>query len=434
MKRPPKPHIQLNSRLLPLLVGLVLVMQLIAPYKGWVMLLIGLGGAWFINYLWAWSLAQSLQLEREMRFGWAHVGDLLEERFTLTNTGLLPALWVEIIDHSTVPDYHVGRATGVDGGSHNRWYTKGVCRQRGVFTLGPTTLRSGDPLGIFTVSLHYADSMPLTVTPPIVPLPAIEVAPGGRAGEGRTRVNTFERTVSTNGVRPYIPGDSVSWIHWPTSARHNSLFVRQFDSMPSGDWWIFLDLDKNVQFGQGFDSTAEHSIILAASLADRGLKLGRAVGLVTYGQELAWLPPQNGDSQRQEILRALAVTQSGSRSLIELLTRSRPALSETTSLIIITAAVDGVWVEALLPLLQRGAIATILLLDPVSFGGQADLAGTQALLTDLGVTHYLITRDLLDQPEARPGQRGQWKWRVTLTGRAVPIRRPRSLAWRELGK
>jgi len=204
--------------------------------------------------------------------------------------------------------------------------------------------------------------------------------------------------------------------------------------MPSGDWWIFLDLDKRVQIGQGFDSTAEHSIILAASLADRGLKLGRAVGLVTHGQELAWLPPQNGDNQRQEILRALAVTQSGSRSLIELLTRSRPALSETTSLIIITAAVDGVWVEALLPLLQRGAIATILLLDPVSFGGQAEVAGTQALLTDLGVTHYLITRDLLDQPEARPGQRGQWKWRVTLTGRAVPIRRPRSLAWRELGK
>jgi hypothetical protein len=79
-------------------------------------------------------------------------------------------------------------------------------------------------------------------------------------------------------------------------------------------------------------------------------------------------------------------------------------------------------------------VATILLMDPISFGGQAKVAGIQALLTDLGLAHYLITRDLLDQPEARPGQRGQWKWRVTLTGRAVPIRRPRSLAWRELGK
>jgi hypothetical protein len=73
-------------------------------------------------------------------------------------------------------------------------------------------------------------------------------------------------------------------------------------------------------------------------------------------------------------------------------------------------------------------------MDPISFGGRANPAGAQALLTDLGLTHYLITRDLLDQPEARPGQRGHWRWRVTPTGRAVPVRRPRSLAWRGLGK
>ncbi len=434
MSSPPKPCLKLNSRLLPLLLGLLFIMQLIAPYQGWVILLVGLGGAGLVSFIWTWSLAHALILDREMRFGWAHVGDLLEERFTLTNTGLIPAVWLEIIDHSTVPDYKPGRATGINGSSQSRWYTKGLCTRRGVFTLGPTTLRTGDPFGLFTASLHYPDSIPLTVTPPIIPLPAIEVAPGGRAGEGRARLNTFERTVSTAGVRAYIPGDSVNWIHWPTSARQNSLFVRQFDSMPSGDWWIFLDLDEQTQIGQGFDSTAEHSIILAASLADRGLRLGRAVGLVTYGQELAWLPPQPGDGQRQEILRALAVAHAGPHPLTELLARSRPVLNQITSLIIITAAVDGHWIEALLPLLQRGAIATILLMDPISFGGQANPAGIQALLTDLGLTHYLITRDLLDQPEARPGQRGQWRWRVTPTGRAVPIRRPRSLAWRGLGK
>jgi uncharacterized protein (DUF58 family) len=409
-------------------------MQLIAPYRGWVILLVGLGGFWLVNYLWAWSLALNLKLDREMRFGWAHVGDHLEERFTVTNIGALPALWLEIIDHSSVPDYKASRATGVGDNNHNRWYTKGVCTRRGVFTLGPTTLRTGDPFGLFTVSLHYPDSIPLTVTPPIVPLPAIEVAPGGRAGEGRTRLNTFERTVSSNGVRPYLPGDSVNWIHWPTSARHNALFVRQFDSMPAGDWWIFLDLDEQVQAGQGSASTQEHSIILAASLADRGLRLGRSVGLVTYGQELAWLAPQSGDGQRQEILRALALANPGPRPLTELLARSRSGLSHITSLIIITPAVEGVWLEALLPLLRRGAVATVLLMDPASFGGPGDLTGLQARLTDLGVTHYRIGRDLLDQPEARPGQRGHWQWRVTPTGRAVAVRRPRSLAWKGLGR
>ncbi len=425
-------RLKLNTYLLPLLVGLALVMQLMAPYKGWVILLVGLGGLWLISYVWAWSLLHTLSLTREMRFGWAHVGDRLEERFTLTNIGPIPAPWVEIIDHSTMPGYNVSRAISADGTSENRWFTQGVCARRGTFTLGPTTVRSGDPFGLYIVNLHYPDSVPLTVTPPIVPLPTIEVAPGGRASEGRSRLNTFERTVSTAGVRAYTPGDSMNWIHWPTSARQGALFVRLFDSTPSGDWWLFLDLDQQVQIGQGDASTEEHSIILAASLAARGLQAGRAVGLAVHSQELVWLPPQTGDGQRQEILRALALVTPGPRSLTELLARTRPVSGQISSLIIITAATDGAWIEALLPLLQRGAVATVLLLDPLSFGGSGDMTGTLALLTDLGVTRHVISRDLLDRPEARPGHRGQWEWRVSPTGRAVAVNRPRDMKWRGL--
>ena len=101
----PKIHarVQLNTRLLPAMVVLLVVLQLTVPYQGWVALLVGFGGAWLIGYLWARSLARGLSLVREMRFGWAQVGDRLEERFTLTNKGWAPALWVEVIDHSTLP-------------------------------------------------------------------------------------------------------------------------------------------------------------------------------------------------------------------------------------------------------------------------------------------------------------------------------------------
>ncbi len=169
MKPRPKPRLQLKTRLLPVLTGLSLIMQLTFPYKGWLILLVGLGGAWLISYLWAWSLAHGLRLTREMRFGWAQVGDRLEERFTLTNIGQAPGLWVEIVDHSTLPDYHPGRVTGVGSSSENRWQTQGACTRRGVFTLGPTTLRTGDPFGLYEVNLHQPDSVTLTVTPPSAP-------------------------------------------------------------------------------------------------------------------------------------------------------------------------------------------------------------------------------------------------------------------------
>jgi uncharacterized protein (DUF58 family) len=432
VKSTPNSHLQLNTRLLPVLVGLLLVLQLVVPYRGWLILLVGLGGGWLISYLWVRSLARGLRLIREMRFGWAQVGDRLEERFTLINEGWVPGLWVEVIDHSTMPDYRVSRVTGVGGGSQNRWHTQGVCSRRGLFTLGPTSLRAGDPFGLYTVSLHYSDSATLMVTPPILSLPSIEVAPGGRAGEGRPRADAPERTVSAASVRDYLPGDSLRWIHWRTSAHHDSLFVRLFDGTPAGDWWIFLDMDRQVQVGQGQVSTEEYGVILAASLADQGLRAGRKVGLVTHGEDLVWLPPQAGDGQRWTILHALALLAPGTRPMAELLVRARPRFEERTSLIIITPAVSGNWVEVLWLLLRRGVVPTVLLLDPVSFGGADDVSGTLALLSDLGIARYVITCDLLDHPEARPGQQGQWDWRISPLGRAVSARHPRDLAWKVL--
>jgi uncharacterized protein (DUF58 family) len=444
-KRPLKPRPQLNSRLLPGLVGLLLLLQLVDPYKGWMILLVGLGGGWLFSFLWARSLADGLRLTREMRFGWAQVGDRLEERFTLRNEGWAPGLWVELVDHSSLPDYHASRVTSVGTQTANQWRLKSVCTRRGLFTLGPTSLRTGDPLGVYTVRLHYDDSTALMVTPPVLPLPAIEIAPGERAGEGhRLRQDPHERTVSSSNVRDYQPGDDMRWVHWRLSAHRDDFFVRIFDSAPSSDWWVFLDLDQRAQAGQGWDSTEEHGVMLAASLTDRGLRpakrpggMGRAVGLVVHGQELVWLPPQAGDGQRLKILRALALVTPGPCSLAELLERARPALGKRPSLIVITPAVEGGWFESLLPLLRRGVAPTVLLLDPVSFGDDSAarapaLSRTLALLSDWGVAHYTVTRDLLDRPEARPGRRGRWEWRILGTGRAIAVQRPRDMGWRGL--
>jgi hypothetical protein len=45
------------------------------------------------------------------------------------------------------------------------------------------------------------------------------------------------------------------------------------DGAPASDWWIVLDVDSKVQAGQGWENTTELGIILAASLADRGIKI-----------------------------------------------------------------------------------------------------------------------------------------------------------------
>lgn len=423
-------QIKLQNRLVPVLLGLVAFMQLLDPSRVWSLLLLGLGGTWLVSYMWVRSLSRSLLLRREMRFEWAQVGDLMEERFTLGNSSPLPALWVEVQDHSNLPGYHVSQVSDVGAYSQRRWVTSGTCERRGLFTLGPTSLTSADPFGLYQLTIHYPASTSIMIMPPVVPLPAIEVAPGGRSGEGRPRPDAPERIVSAAGVREYVPGDSLRYIHWATTARKGQPFIRLFDGTPAGDWWICLDLQDAVQAGEGWDSTVEHGIVLAASLADRGLRLGRAIGLASNSKPVIWLAPQHRDVQRSRMLRALALAEPGPFSLAELLERNKASFGQRSSLVIITANHSPSWLDAVVTLARKDITPTILLLEPASFGLPLPISGLFDLLTSWGISTYLIPRTLLDRPEARPGTQGRWEWRVSATGRALPVHRPGGSDWR----
>lgn len=421
--------IRFNSRWLPATVAALLLLQLVFPHRAWITALIALGGMWIVAWVWAQALIRSLSLVRERRFGLAQVGDQIEERFTVANKSILPVVWFELKDESTLPGYTPSRALGVEAQALVQWTTAWTCEQRGAFRLGPSTLHTGDIFGLYSVSIHYEASTPIFVMPPIVPLPAITVAPGGRAGEGRPQPRAFERTVSVSTVRQYVSGDDLRWVHWPTSARRDSLFVRTFENTPAGDWWIYLDLDSTVQLGTGSNATQEHAIMLAASLTAEGINDGRAVGLVAHGESLLRLPPRLGHGQRLDIMRALAVAQTGSVSLAHLLTHARPPLRELASLIIITPNVSGDWIEAVLPLLWRGAVPTVLLLDPVSYGATADSKALLGELAQLSIQRFVITRDLFNRPEAHPGQSGM-HWRVSPSGRAISTNQDSELEWK----
>jgi uncharacterized protein (DUF58 family) len=145
---------------------------------------------------------------------------------------------------------------------------------------------------------------------------------------------------------------------------------------------------------------------------------------------LVWLPPRLGADQRWQILRALALVQPGEHSLAALLASTQSALKQRCGLVIITPDVAGKWLDSVALLMQRGIVPTVLLLDQGAFGGEGDASQTVALLEALGVTHYVITPDLLDRPEVQPGQVGQW--RRTAQGQWEPLFPVRELAWRAL--
>jgi uncharacterized protein (DUF58 family) len=433
--------IRLNAKIFPLIGVLAFVMQIIDPSRVWVILLIGMSGAWLVCRWWARGLARSLQFEREMRFGWAQVGDRLEERFTLTNSFLLPATWVTLQDHSTLPDHHASVATGVDGSSTSQWKVNTRCTRRGVYTLGGTTLETGDPFGMYTVTFEDSTSSTLAVMPPVLSLPEFQILASGWAGEGKPRRHALQETINVSHPREMQPNDPMRLIHWKTTARHsgfqngtepgNKFFVRQFEGTPAGDWWIVLDLDRASQLGAGWDATEEHAVILASSLAARGLNNDHPVGLSINGMEPEWIPPRRNEYQLRSLLKALAVASPSEMSLKDYLQRAGRSFSSHCSLIIITANTSAAWTQSLMPLMWRGVMPTVFLFDPTTFGGSANTKAVSDIFHSMNVPCHVIPREMLDKPQARPGHEGEWEWRISATGKAFAVRTAQE-DWRRL--
>ena len=418
---------QLNTWLLPVFVVVFAILYVWTGYRGWLVFLIGIGGAWLLAALWIHTLEQGLSIERKLHLAWATVGDTLHEQLKVINKGWLPAVWVEIVDVSATLVAPVRLVSDVDYHATRTRHPSHLARQRGLYTLGPTRLRTGDPFGIYTLTIQDRHSSAVLVTPPTLPLSQLRIIPGGWTGDRQRRPQGIERNISDAGIRGYLPGDSLRRIHWHASAHHDNLMVRQLEAAASGDWWLFVDLDTSVQAGSGQDSTLELSIILAASLAERGFKERRRVGLVLAGPELVRLEPSSDPAQRWRILRALSMAKAGNRPLADLLRVRR--LSRTATRIIITPAFDPSWVASLGR--RHGNDTTAILVNPTEFGGTDGQGRVVSALAHNGVSYTRIPRILLEEAYPHLSQEGARRTSKVETGKRY-LKRGRK-TWQNMG-
>jgi len=376
-----------------------------------------LAGVLVVSYLWSRSSTRWLDFTRRPRTRRSEVGGSVEERFIVRNRGLIPKLWLEIEDHSDLPGHRASRVLSSLGPHQRRiWTVKTTCWQRGSFTLGPTTLASGDPFGLFQERRQEEDASTLVVYPAIVDLTTFAEPLGRLPGGDAVRRRTHHITTNVAGVRDYAPGDSFNRIHWLSTARKERLIVKEFELDPRADVWIFLDMEAGVQSGQAEEpeiepdvpallrarttrmklmpTTEEYGVTTAASLAKYFSLRERAVGLVAYGQRREVLQADRGERQLAKILETLAVIRArGLSPLAQVLTVESKHLRQGTTLIIITPSADRQWVLVARELTRRGLSSIAVLLDARSFGGDADSAALIGELAASRISTYVIRRD-----------------------------------------
>lgn len=384
------------------------------------------GGILILSFIWAWLNLHWVRVTRQTRARHVQVGNFVEERLILENTGPLPKLWIELKDKSDLPGHRASRVISNLGRKRQQsWHVRTPCYQRGSFTLGPISLASSDPFGLFLLhkDLPQGFTSHIVVYPLVVDLPDFQPPVGELTGGEATHRRTHYVTTNVSGIREYTFGDSFNRIHWPSTARTGRMMVKEFELDPLADVWIFLDLEKRVQAGLSYEqisppdlpmvhwerlpefqlppSTEEYGVVVAASIAKHFLNQNRAVGLITYPdahhREIA--QSDRGERQLTRIYEMLAVIQAfGTIPLAEVLAAETMRLSRNTTVIIITPATDTEWVAAARHMTARGVRVTAVLIDPGSFGMPYTSLEAQIELTASHVPHYVVHKgDPLEQ-------------------------------------
>ena len=106
-------------------------------------------------------------------------------------------------------------------------------------------------------------------------------------------------------VREYIPGDDVKRIDWNVSARHNSLYVKEFVEENELNIYLIVDLSASTNFGFT-KSKLDLSFEVAVSLMFLALKNNDRLGLGIFTNKLEkFIPSRKGKRQLLRIIEEL---------------------------------------------------------------------------------------------------------------------------------
>jgi uncharacterized protein (DUF58 family) len=343
-------------------------------------------------FIWARIHVRGLDLNIERTKDRLQVGQEVETRLRLKSRSAFTKLALEIEDLTDMPGAPAKTVITLPAKGRRNWKISTRCRRRGVFSAGPVRITTGDPFGLFRFSRSFGEQQPLIVLPQPEELPYFWAPAAQLPGEGTVQRRTHYVTPNAAAVREYYPGDTYNRIHWRSTARLGRLMVKTFEMDPTSNIWVVLDLDHQVQAGEGDDSTEEYGVRIAASLAHHFLQNNRMLGLIAHGDERIVLDPARGAQQYGRILEALALARaSGPSSLATLLQEEGRRLGRHSTVLIVTPSMSDAWMAALGTLLQQGARAAVALVDPESFGAPPEATLSEALGA-MGVLTYVVRR------------------------------------------
>ncbi len=145
--------------------------------------------------------------------------------------------------------------------------------RRGILAVGPLGVVVSDPFGLTQATIEAAQRVEVTVYPTTEEILPVPFTAGHDPMAGVLRPNALGRIGEDfYALRPYVVGDDLRRIHWPSTARHDELLVRQQEQPWQGRTTVLLDVRRAAYDPAAFEvAVSAAASIVTANGARRDL-------------------------------------------------------------------------------------------------------------------------------------------------------------------
>ena len=181
------------------------------------------------------------------------------------------------------------------------------CPLKGVYKLGPVSIRSHDPFYLFYNEMNINYTSRLTVFPQTREIKELHIrSKQPKMYPGEMRVRMPGPGYEFWGIRDYVPGDSFKMINWKAFASTGRLLVNEKERESVSDVTIVFDAREVSAVGMESDNANIYGARAAATLTQYFLARRDSVSLVVYSDKVITVKKGSSQKQLYEILTTLA--------------------------------------------------------------------------------------------------------------------------------
>jgi uncharacterized protein (DUF58 family) len=181
-------------------------------------------------------------------------------------------------------------------------------RRRGRFALSHVDVRVLPLLGLFYRQYRLALPAELHVYPNLVNIQRYELLlrKGLTAEQGIARMRQIGQGTEFESLRHYIEGDDMARVDWKATARHSSLFVRNYEPERQQNVLVALDVGRATAGEFEGMSRLDYLVNATLMLAYVVLRQGDWFSLVAFSDRIeSYQPPVRGIKNIDRVARAL---------------------------------------------------------------------------------------------------------------------------------